>query len=198
MIYFPVTPKRKKILRILAVVACVLLVVVLVAWLAAPAVLTVDSGVQRVNAEVVLGGEPWTRPLRGADVYAESKPSLVIVSGNGDCEDVRRQMMAKGVPASVIVTECESRNTKENASCSVKLLRARGVTNVVIVTSWYHSRRALACFQQAAPEMTFYSRPALKPPGKSFWPDRYERHRVRQEYAKILYYWITYGVPPFV
>ena len=187
-----------------------------------------------VGAVVVLGGEPWTRPARAAEVYqeiitakqkAESRKQklespttdhgprttdpfqlstfpisalpLVVVSGNGDCQDVRRQMEAKGVPASAITTECASKSTQENALFSVKLLRERGVTNAVIVTSWYHSRRSLACFRKAAPEIHFSSRPTVRPPQKTWWPDKYERQRITQEYTKIVYYWLVYGVSPW-
>lgn len=209
--------KLKQRLRILALFSAALALLLLIGWVVAPFLLVVDSGIHSVNAEVVLGGEPWTRPTRAAEVYQEilaanqkvvTPPSafrplssalpLVIVSGNGDCEDVRRQMQAKGVPPAIIVTECQSRTTQENALFSVKLLRERGVTNAVIVTSWYHSRRALACFQKAAPEITFYSRPTQRPPGLAVWANRYERGRFHQEYGKLLYYWVTYGVSPFL
>ena len=127
----------------------------------------------------------------------ENSGPLMIVSGNGDCEGIRQMLEARGVPHAVIETECESSNTLENARFSVKLLREHRLTNAVIVTSWYHSRRALACFQQAAPEITFYSCPTAAPPGRSWWPGKHERARIMQEYAKIAYYWVVYGVWPF-
>jgi hypothetical protein len=40
------------------------------------------------------------------------------------------------------------------------LLRQMGAKRVIIVTSWYHSRRALACFEHYAPDIKFYSRPS--------------------------------------
>jgi len=191
------TARFKKRLRIAAAMVGGLVLLAAAAWLVAPSFLLVDSGAHVANAVVVLGGEPWTRPARAAEVFQETHPPLVIVSGDGDCQDVRRQMEARGVPASVIVTECKSRSTKENAAFSVKLLRERGATNAVIVTSWYHSRRALACFRTAAPEITFYSRPTERPPGYSAWTNTYERGRVHSEYVKMLYYWVFHGVPPW-
>jgi uncharacterized SAM-binding protein YcdF (DUF218 family) len=106
-------------------IVCTLLLVVLLGWVFAPALLMIDSGAQTAEAVVVLGGEPQTRPNRGAEVFKESQAALVIVSGNGDCQDVRRQMEARGVPGTVIETECDSRSTWENALFSVKLLRRR-------------------------------------------------------------------------
>ena len=188
---------KKRVRRLVAALLAIFSTVVL-GWVFAPAILVVDSGAVRVEAEVVLGGEPWTRPLRAAEVFKESQPSLVIVSGNGDCEGVRKQMEANGVPAAVIVTECESRSTWENAAFSVKLLRSHHATNVVLVTSWFHSRRSLACFQKAAPVMQFVSRPTLCPPSGLRHPDAYTVKRVFQEYAKIGYYWVMHGVPPWL
>ena len=188
------TPKYKKYLRLAVRGVCVLLILVLMGWALAPALLVVDSGAQTADVVLVLGGEPQTRPTRGAEVFKESHPALVIVSGNGDCQDVRRQMEARGVPGSVIETECESRSTRENALFSVKLLRAHHASNVVLVTSWYHSRRALACFQTAAPEIHFYARPTPCPPAVARRPDSYIAKRVFQEYAKIAYYRIFYGI----
>lgn len=188
------TPLFKKRLRITLATICLVAAIVLLGWLLAPTLLVVDSGAGAANAMVVLGGEPWTRPTRGAEVFKESHPALVIVSGNGDCQDVRRQMEAQGVPASVIETECQSRSTQENALQSVKLLRAHQATNVVLVTSWFHSRRALACFRKAAPEITFASRPTACPASGVRHPDAYTFKRVIQEYAKIVYYRVFYGV----
>jgi uncharacterized SAM-binding protein YcdF (DUF218 family) len=173
------------------------------AWVGAPVVLLVDTSFTPARAEdlrsagalVVLGGEPWTRPERAAEVWRETRAARVIVSGEGDCQDVRRQLEARGVPSEIIQMECKSTSTYENAQFSVRLLRAQHITNAVIVTSWYHSRRALACFKRAAPEMHFQSRPTSST--TAFWPDRYERKRILQEYAKLAYYWAVHGVPPW-
>lgn len=167
-------------------------------WATAPFFLVLDSGPQPASAVVVLGGESWTRPTRAAEVFEEASPTWLIISGNGDCEDVRRQLEARNVPTNAILTECNSRSTKENADFSVKLLRDRGVTNAIIVTSWYHSRRAMACFQAAAPEITFYSRPSRRPLGFAAWQNPYERGRFTQECAKLAYYWVVHGVSPFL
>ena len=206
------SPTLKKRLKFLVRGIIALLLLVLEGWVFAPWLLVIESPVQKADAVVVLGGESWTRPTRGAEVFhevvgekrkAEKRESgnaasiVVIVSGDGDCQDVRRQMEARGVPHAVIVTECESRNTFENAALSVKLLRERHITNVVIVTSWYHSRRALACFESAAPEIHFASRPTSCPPAGVRHPDSYIVKRVFQEYAKIAYYVVGHGVLPW-
>jgi uncharacterized SAM-binding protein YcdF (DUF218 family) len=49
-------------------------------------------------------------------------------------------------------TEGESRDTRENATHSMALLRRAGVTHIVLVTHDWHMPRALRDFQRAAPE----------------------------------------------
>ena len=65
-----------------------------------------------------------------------------------------------GVPITAILLEPKSRTTRENAKFTIALLRARHLKSAIIVTSWYHSRRALHCFEHYAPDLRFYSRPA--------------------------------------
>jgi uncharacterized SAM-binding protein YcdF (DUF218 family) len=79
----------------------------------------------------------------------------------------------------------------------VKLLRERHVTRAVIVTSWFHSRRALNCFRHYAPEIDFTASPTVLDRPKSHCPDRYERAWVLSEYLKLLGYWVRYGIRPF-
>jgi uncharacterized SAM-binding protein YcdF (DUF218 family) len=46
--------------------------------------------------------------------------------------------------------EAESRDTRENATKTVALLRAQGIEHIVLVTHDYHMRRAMRNFQRAA------------------------------------------------
>lgn len=220
------TAKAKRRLRILAGCALVLALLLPAGWRMAPALLVVDSGLagkvvsNRVDAIIVLGGESWTRPARAAEVYqallsSEAMPDgaghttdnparptkvstrlWLIVSGTGDGEVGRRKLVEQGVPEERILTEDKSTSTLENAQFSAELMRDRGLTNAIIVTSWFHSRRALACFEEVAPDLTFYSCPTAGPSSNSVWLNRYERDRVLREYGKLLFYWVIYGVNP--
>jgi uncharacterized SAM-binding protein YcdF (DUF218 family) len=48
---------------------------------------------------------------------------------------MRQFMLDLGVPAAALLTEERSRNTRENAEMSAKLLRERGIQKVLLVTS---------------------------------------------------------------
>jgi uncharacterized SAM-binding protein YcdF (DUF218 family) len=116
----------------------------------------------------------------------------LIASGTGDCEDMRRTLQKYGVRTNIIELECRSTSTQENGLFTVKLLREHKCKRVIIVTSWFHSRRALSCFRKYAPEMEFISVPS---PRTRPWKE--ERNYIAAEYAKMIIYALRYGIVPW-
>jgi uncharacterized SAM-binding protein YcdF (DUF218 family) len=159
--------------------------------------LCVDSGPVKADVIVILGGGSHERPVRAAELFKEHAAPRIIVSGLGDCEINRQLLIEDGVPADVIKLETQSRTTRENAELTVKLLRKQKPARVILVTSWYHSRRALASFRHYAPDIKFYSRPSYVDYARADWPGRRFTRRIYLEYPKLLGYWIGYGVRPF-
>lgn len=160
-------------------------------------VLWVESHVAQADYIVVLGGASGERADRAAELFQQKAAPRIIVTGTGDCEGNKLLLINRGVPEQVIELECKANSTRENAQFTVPLLRAHGAERVILVTSWYHSRRALACFRKYGHGMVFYSEPALPPVGHSIWSDPHERRYVFQEYVKLAGYWVRYGVCPF-
>jgi uncharacterized SAM-binding protein YcdF (DUF218 family) len=148
----------------------------------------------RANAIVALGGFGVPRAELAADLFLEGAAPLVVVTGAGDCGTMREVLLARGVPASAILTECASRSTQENAALSADLLRENHVRSAILVTHWFHAGRALAAFRAAAPEARFSAatiRPSepswrlgwVGPPGPTL-----------AEFAKIPWYALRYGI----
>jgi uncharacterized SAM-binding protein YcdF (DUF218 family) len=162
-------------------------------------VLLVESGEVRADAIVVLGGGLEERPTRAAELFNSGAAPEIIVSGAGDAEGNRRLLESKGVPAAAIEMESKSKSTKQNAQFSIPLLRQLGAKRVIIVTTWYHSRRALKCFRHYAPDIQFYSRPSYfgYPGTAESWQRKALKTYIRAEYLKIPGYWVCYGVWPF-
>jgi uncharacterized SAM-binding protein YcdF (DUF218 family) len=188
---------RKWFFKITLVLLGLLLLLAVAAVVFPQPFLCVDDGSVKADVMVVLGGGSHERPGRAAELFKEHAAPRIIVSGLGDCEINRRLLIAAGVPANAIELETQSRTTRENAQFTIKLLREEKLTRVIIVTSWYHSRRALACFRHYAPELKFYSRPSYFASARADWPHNRIGSRVRLEYAKLLGYWIRHGVCPF-
>lgn len=77
----------------------------------------------------------------------------MIVSGNDAAGPMRDFLVAQGIPRDSIVVENESKSTRENALFVSRLL-AGDTGRKILVTSDYHSRRALAVFRRAGVEAT--------------------------------------------
>jgi uncharacterized SAM-binding protein YcdF (DUF218 family) len=159
--------------------------------------LCMDSGAVKADVIVVLGGGPHEqRAERAAELFKENFAPRIIVSGAGD-EPIHRQILIQsGVPAVAIQIEDKSTTTRENAEFTIKLLRAEKIRSAILVTSWYHSRRALKIFERFAPEIKFYSRPSYFAFGREDW-SRVMAKRIYLEYMKLPGYWVRYGVCPF-
>src|ERR1035437_8223603 len=144
----------------LGVVATLLLAALAAfAWFFPQQVLTVDSGPVKADVMVVLGGGLRERPERAAELFKAGEAPLIICAGDGDAEANRTCLTNAGVSVTNIWLEPKSRTTRENAKFAIAMLRAQHLKSAIIVTSLYHSRRALVCFEHYAPDIKFYSRP---------------------------------------
>lgn len=163
-------------------------------FLAAEPLLLVRSPPGRADVIVVLGGDGPRRAWRAAALYRAGVAPRVLVVGDGDCTAIRDIMVQSGVPAGAFTLECASRNTWENAAFAAPILARMGAQRVVLVTSWFHTRRALACFRQAAPHLGFLSAPV--PPDPLLWRMAVDPNgsRILLEYVKIGWYALRYGV----
>ena len=183
--------REPKVRRWLAGVAGTVLVLAVILITCDFELLCVTSRLKPSDAIVVLGGEPVIRAEHAARLATNGMAPLIIVSGNGDCESNRRVIIRHGVPTNRIELECVSRTTQENALLTVKLLRERKCQRVILVTSWFHSRRALSSFRKYAPDIEFISAPVERTK-----PWRYERGYVMSEYLKTIGYAFRFGIWP--
>jgi len=96
------------------------------------------------------------RLLETFDLLRSGKAKNAIVSGGVPSPDrtamvearvLVDQLAAWGVESDRLVVEAHARNTHENAVDSAAIVRARGWTRVLVVTSAYHMKRAYGCFR---------------------------------------------------
>ena len=167
------------------------------AWAYPEKFLCVDSGKVSADVIVVLGGGVHERPEHAAELFQQHAAPRIIVSGAGDDEINRTILLRDGVPTSAIQLESQSKTTAENAQFTIKLLRQQKVHRVILVTSWYHARRAQKTFEHYAPEIQFYSRPAYFAFDRAEWKPKGNGKRIWLEFLKLPGYWLRYGVNPF-
>jgi uncharacterized SAM-binding protein YcdF (DUF218 family) len=101
------------------------------------------------------------RVVEAVRVYRLANPEWVISSG-GDPDlagplssagvMMRDEMVRLGVPGSRILVESESGNTHDEAILITRMLAARHIDHVILVTSELHMRRALGVFRAAGVE----------------------------------------------
>jgi uncharacterized SAM-binding protein YcdF (DUF218 family) len=188
--------KRLRKIAIISFVLLLLLAAILYFW--PQPFLCVDSGPAKADVIIVLGGgdDVHERVIRAAEFYNLHAAPRVLVTGFGDAAMNRRILIRLGVPATNILVESKSKTTRENAEFSAKILQAQNLHSAIIVTSWYHSRRALKTFEHYGPNFQFYSRPSYFLYRRARWTRNFFRH-VYWEYVKLPGYWVAYGVCPF-
>lgn len=106
-----------------------------------------DSGVPAFSDAV-------DRLIEAHRLVREGRARHLLVSGGNvravgppEATFLAAQLERWGLPADRIVVEPRSRNTRENAVESARIVRERGWTSLVLVTSAAHMPRALGCFR---------------------------------------------------
>ena len=105
----------------------------------------------------VLGIGSYWRSFYAVLVWREGHFQRVVVSGLDAAGSMRDFMAAQGVPREAILVEDAANSTRENALFVARILKSslNGDTGRnVLLTSDYHSRRALAAFRAAGVTVT--------------------------------------------
>jgi uncharacterized SAM-binding protein YcdF (DUF218 family) len=109
------------------------------------------------NGDFVEYNESIDRILQGMRLVQSNQAAVLLISGGSGMladQSVRESpLLAEfaarwGLSRARIIVESESRNTHENARYSAEIIRRRGFQKILLVTSAFHMRRALACFRK--------------------------------------------------
>jgi uncharacterized SAM-binding protein YcdF (DUF218 family) len=163
----------------------------LVSFTPLPSVLNQWAGVaaqlQPAAAIVVLGGgmegegalstSSLRRTIHGITLFQRGFAPLLVFSGptsrpHGREEAEVRAEMARllGVSPAAILTETTARTTRAEAACMAALLQPRGVSTILLVTSYAHMARSRQLFEkvgftvQPAPvdDLSYVSKPEAR------------------------------------
>ncbi|MEO6391063.1 MAG: YdcF family protein [Pyrinomonadaceae bacterium] len=194
--------------------AVVIALWIFVAWLGART-LIVQAPLDHASALVVLGGSATykERTELAARLFREGRAPLIILTDDGQKSDwsrtegrnplfverARAELVRMGVPESAItILPGTVGSTQDEAEALRGFIFARGLRSLLIVTSAYHSRRALRTMRDglsgtgvvvgliAAPTGIQTPRPLLWWLMPTGWP------LVAGEYVKMVYYRINY------
>ncbi|MBW7468049.1 YdcF family protein [Pontibacter aydingkolensis] len=102
------------------------------------------------------GSDRFLHPLQ---LYRMGKIDKILITGGSgyvladripEAEQIEKILLMAGVAEEDILTESNSRNTRENATNTAAFLQKHpGFNKVLLVTSAFHMRRAAACFEKA-------------------------------------------------
>jgi uncharacterized SAM-binding protein YcdF (DUF218 family) len=162
------------------------------------------------DAIVALGSHEWERLPVAAALARRHPASLVILTtpdkitpyNCDDCPNRVARMRRMGVDERRIrVVQLTQHGTFGEAAACRALIQAEGLHHVLLVTSPYHTRRALAVFRQALPaDVRLGVEPATETspshPG-AWWTTPYDRWYVSYEWAATVYYAFRYRVFAF-
>ena len=206
---------QKRLRRILKWVLVVVLVWGVLAWVAARA-LIVSAPIDSADAIVVLSGSSTyvERTQKAAELYQQGRAPLVLLTDDNTrggwnsalqrnpffVERATDELIKQGVPAEKIrIVPGLASSTHQEGLLVKDYTAAQGLRSLLVVTSAYHSRRALRSLRQ-----TFSGTgttigldpvpPGLQTPSPAFWWLQVEGWRsVGGELVKLIYYRLSYG-----
>lgn len=141
-----------------------LIVVLLVLWLISQSgnFLVVDNP-QKADAILVLAGETENRPLRALELLQQGYAPRVILDvpqnerifGTSDLQLAQSWVNLQPQANSVSLCPIVGLSTKAESSESAECLRRAGAHSVLLVTSDFHTRRALSIYGKEQPQFVF-------------------------------------------
>ena len=162
--------------------------------------LITEDPLHPADAILVLGGETrqGDRVTHAVNLYKRGLAPLLVVSGTPvgfrahEAEIMQRHAEFLGVPpARILAVKHNADSTREEADVVVPLLKSKGLKEVILVTSNYHTARAKRIFTKAAGSSgpTFLASPvhedSFEPEG--WWMKR--RHAKTFVYEAIKTVW---------
>ena len=206
---------QKRLRTVVKALMLFVLVWVVLAWVGARA-LIVSAPLNSADAIVVLSGSSTyvERTRKAAELYRQGRAPLVLLTDDHTrggwstvqqrnpyfVERATEELIEQGVPAEKIrIVPGYASGTHEETLLLKDYTTAQGLRSILVVTSAYHSRRALRSLRQnfAGTGMTIGLEPV--PPGSQtpppgFWWLQFQGWRsVGVEYVKLIYYWLRYG-----
>jgi uncharacterized SAM-binding protein YcdF (DUF218 family) len=165
------------------------------AWLAYP------TNSAPADAIVIYGGNR-ERTEYGLELYQQGMAPEVWRTGYpASRASITALAQREGVPADDFYW-LETHSTWEDGTQIVATIAQRNVESVLLVTDWWHSRRALCATQMQLDEhdvrLSFTSSPSQMPDRPdNWWRSRLGWYHVTSELAKFGFYWLRYGMNPW-
>jgi uncharacterized SAM-binding protein YcdF (DUF218 family) len=153
---------------------------------------------RKADVILVLAGETDQRPRRALELYHQGYAGSVILDVRddsriyGSTEMELAQNYIHSLPDAEFIEVCpvHSRSTRDEAKDVAACLTATGARNVLLVTSDFHTRRALRVFQKQFPQLNFVVAAAYDPGqfGIAWWRHRQWAKTAADEWLRLIWW----------
>ncbi len=179
--------------------------------------LIVEKTIEKADVIVVLGGSSVfiERTLEAAQLYKKGIAPKIVLTNDGTnagwskseqrnppfVELAKQSLIGQGVPEEAIgILPEQVHGTDDEAELLQKKALENGWKSILIVTSAYHTRRALWTFEKVFAEKNAATEIGIEsaltgqqtPPPFYWWLTARGWHMVAGEYIKSVYYWVYY------
>ncbi|MCX6545003.1 MAG: YdcF family protein [Acidobacteria bacterium] len=188
---------KKIVLLLIACPVALILIAALAFWLtdaplrAASDYLEVLDPPEKADVIVVLGTGDGPRLEWAAQLYARGLAPTILLTGYANYPPANDFARAHGMSPETVIRERNSTTTYTNATLSAPILRRLGARKVILVTSWYHSRRALQTFRKVVPDIRYVSIPASRD------SEAVSRTKIAKELIGMAGYCLWRGIAPW-
>lgn len=208
--------KASRSFKLIVIFLLLFLTWILLAWYAAER-LIVAHPLDRAEAILVLGGSAAyvERTQKAAQLFKDGIAPKIFLTNDGTkagwskrekrnppyVELAEQSLIGQGVPAENIeILPTITEGTHDEADLLAKTAKERGIKSILLVTSAYHTRRALWTFEKTMQyndvpvELGIASPPTGQqtPPPFYWWLTANGWNFVAGEYLKTAYYWVYY------
>lgn len=116
-----------------------------------------DEDVTRENGQPAYN-DNVERLVMTERLLKEGRARYVVPSGGqSEAASMADQLRAWGIADDRIVIEDRAKNTRENAVFSAEIVRARGWKKILVVTSAFHMKRSVECFEAVGLDFDTYA-----------------------------------------
>jgi uncharacterized SAM-binding protein YcdF (DUF218 family) len=160
--------------------------------------LLVADSPQRSDVILVLAGETDHRPARAIELLEQGYGRRVIIDvpaearmyGFTDLELAQQYVQRLVTPAAVSICPISGLSTRDEAHDAARCLAREEGSRILIVTSDYHTRRALDIFRHEVRGKSFTIAAAYNPEefGARWWNHRQWAKTCLQEWTKLVWW----------
>lgn len=154
-----------------------------------------DDGRHHFNASA-------NRFTQALELYHQKKINKILITGgwgklmsqelSNEAQSTRDHLISMGIPATDILIETRSRNTRENATFTKILLDdLPGAERCLLITSAWHMRRSLACFRKAGLPLDPYCVDYMRSQNRPWWETVFKLDpEVLQKWESLIKEWV--------